>query len=140
MAPFIVLALVDEYFLGVEYRWGNRAAAGVNLFKNWSKIYLQQEINFQRDFCDHCVKNEDIVSCECTLELFANSCSGALIKSIEKKYETLDELEQGGITYQKIEFYEMFNMINVVITYLHEFIRNFTKDRISNIKNKTFWI
>ena len=59
---------------------------------------------------------------------------------IKEKYETLDELEQGGITYLKIAFDKMFNMINVVITYLHEFIRNFTKDRISNIKNKTFWI
>ena len=38
------------------------------------------------------------------LGLFVNSFSGALIKNIEEKYETLDELEQVRITYLKISF------------------------------------
>ena len=70
----------------------------MNLFKNWSKIYLQFAILFQRDFYDHCVNDDDIFICEFTLELFVNSCDGDLIKRKEEKYETLDELEKGGIT------------------------------------------
>ena len=50
-----------------------------------------------------------------------NSCDGALIKRIEEKYNTFDELEQGRITYLNISFDEIFNMSNVVITSFHEF-------------------
>ena len=59
-----------------------------------------------------------------------------MINMIKEKYETLDELEQGGITYLKIAFDKMFNMINVVITSLHDFIKNFFKDDISKVPNK----
>ena len=88
IAPFIVLDLVYKYALEVEDLWGDRAAPGMHLFKHWSKISLQQEILFQRYYYDNCVDNEDIVSCECNLELFVNSCDGDLINSIEEKYET----------------------------------------------------
>ena len=57
---------------------------------------------------------------------FVNSFYGTLIKRIEVKYETLDELEQGGITYPNIEFDEMFNTSNVVINFFHNFIKNFS--------------
>ena len=64
-----------------------------------------------------------------------NSCGGALIKSIEEKCETLDELEHGGITYLNISLSDMFNMSNVVINYLHDFIKNFSKDGVSKNPN-----
>ena len=38
--------------------------------------------------------------------------------------------------YLNIAFENMFNMSNVVITSLHEFINNFSKDGISKIKNE----
>ena len=41
MAPYIVPYFIDEYALRVEDSWGDYAATGVNLCKNWSKIYLQ---------------------------------------------------------------------------------------------------
>ena len=70
----------------------------MNLFKHWSKIYLQQEIIFQRDSYDHCVDDEDIVSCEWNLEFFVTSFNSALINMIEEKYKNLDDIEQIGIT------------------------------------------
>ena len=45
----------------------------------------------------------------------------------------MDELEQGMITHLKIEFNEIFNMRNVVITSLHDFINNFSKDGIAKV-------
>ena len=59
-----------------------------------------------------------------------------MIESIEEKYETLDEFEQGGITYLKISFYKIFNMSNVVITSLHGFVEKFSKDEISKVPKK----
>ena len=70
--------------------------------------------------------------------MFVISCSGALIKSIEGKYEALDKLEQGKIIYLKIEFDKMFIMRNFVITSFHDFIKNFSKDGIAKVPNKMF--
>ena len=70
--------------------------------------------------------------------MLVNACVGAFIKSIEEKYETLDEIEQGRITYLKIAFDKIFNMRNAVIASLHDFIQNFSEYGISNIPNKTF--
>ena len=58
-----------------------------------------------------------------------------MINRIEVKYETLDEVEKGWIMYLKIEFDEIFNISNLVITSLHYFIKNFYKDGIDNIPN-----
>ena len=70
------------------------------------------------------------------LELSVNSCDGSLINIIEEKCDTLDEPEQGGIAYLKIEFYNIFKIINVVIASLHDFINNFSKDGVANVPNK----
>ena len=67
MSPFIVTYLIDEYALEVEYLWGDRSDTGVNLFKQSSKISLQQKILFQRDLYNNCVDDYDIVSYEWTL-------------------------------------------------------------------------
>ena len=79
MEPFIIPYLPNDYALEVEDIWGN-FAIGANLFKKWSKISLQQATRFQRNSYDHCVDDEDTVSCEWTLELFVNSCDGAFIR------------------------------------------------------------
>ena len=83
MALFVVLALPNEYALDVEYWWGCCDDTGVNMFKPWSNISLQQKIVFQRDSCDHFLNNEEIVSCEWTLELSVNYFDGIFIKSNE---------------------------------------------------------
>ena len=138
MALFIVLSLIDDYALEVEDLWGYCYEIGVNLFKHLYKISLQQEILFQRHSYDICLNDVDIVSCEWILELFVNSWDGAFIKTIERKYETLDELEQGGIAHLNIEFDEMFNMSNVVIPYLHDLIKKFYKYGIAKVPNENF--
>ena len=48
----------------------------------------------------------------------------------------MNELEQDGITYLKIEFGEMFNMRNIVTTSLYDFIDNFSKDGISKVPDE----
>ena len=53
------------------------------------------------------------------------SLDPALIKRVEEKYEALDGIYQGGITYIKIDIDDMFIMSDVVITSLQEFFNNF---------------
>ena len=50
---------------------------------------------------------------------------------VEDKYEALDRLEQGGITYLNMALDEMFNMSDVIITFLQEFLKNFARDGIA---------
>ena len=50
------------------------------------------------------------------------------MKSMEKKYEALGELEQGSITHLNISLDDMFNVSDVVITYLQELFKNFFGD------------
>ena len=54
-----------------------------------------------------------------------------LIKRVEEKYEALDGIEKGLITYLKIALDEMFNMSDVVITSLQEFFKNFAWDDVA---------
>ena len=60
-----------------------------------------------------------------------NSSYLALIKRAEDKYEALDGIDQGGITYLKIALDEMFNMSDVVITSLLESFNNFARDGVA---------
>ena len=60
----------------------------------------------------------------------------AFIKRIEEKYKTLDEIEQGGITYLNISFDKIFNMSNFVITSLRELINKISKDKITKVPNE----
>ena len=48
----------------------------------------------------------------------------------------MDGLEQVGIKYLKIEFDEIFNMSNVVITSLHDLVKKFSKDGIFKVPNE----
>ena len=68
-----------------------------------------------------------------------NSLDTAIIKRVEDKYEDLDEIEQGGITYLDFYLDEMFNMSDVVITFLHELLKllvehiNDVKERLTEV-------
>ena len=57
-----------------------------------------------------------------------NSPDTDLIKRVEEKYEAMDRLEQGVVTYLKIALDEMFNTSDVVIPSLQEFFKNFAQD------------
>ena len=73
---------------------------------------------FQRDSCENCSDDENIISCEWTKEIFINSSDPALIKRVEEKYEALNGLYQGGMNYLKISLDDMLNMSDVIITSL----------------------
>ena len=60
-----------------------------------------------------------------------NSPDTDLIKRVEEKYEAMDRLEQGVVTYIKIALDEMFNTSDVIITLLQEFFNNFARDGVS---------
>ena len=63
---------------------------GVYLLYHWSKVSLCVVYQFQRDYCKNFNEDEDIVSCECTKEIFVKSSDTTLIKMVEVKYEALD--------------------------------------------------
>ena len=64
-------------------------------------------------------------------DLFVDSSDPALIKGVEQKFEAMDRIEQGGITYLNIALDEMFNMSDIVITLLQKFFKNFYRDGVA---------
>ena len=137
--PFYIPKLVDEYAGEVEDRWGNHVTTGVYLLSHWSKVSLHVVAHPQRNSYNNCNDDEYIVSCEWKKEIFLNSLDTAIIKRVEDKYEDLDEIEQGGITYLDFYLDEMFNMSDVVITFLHELLKllvehiNDVKERLTEV-------
>ena len=47
MEIFIVPYLLDDYDIELEYFWVDCDATGVNMFKHWYNVSLQQVILFQ---------------------------------------------------------------------------------------------
>ena len=68
--------------------------------------------------------------------LFLKSSDPALVKRVEENYEAPYGLEQGGITYLKIAFDDMFNMSGVVITSLYEVFKNFDRYGVAKYPSK----
>ena len=68
-----------------------------------------------------------------------NSLDTAITKKVEEEYETLDGIEQGGITYLDFSLDDMFNMSDVVITFLQELLKllvehiNAVKERLTEV-------
>ena len=62
--PFVIPTLVYYYNSSVEERWVNRAATGVYLLSNWSKVLLRVVAESQRDSYNNCSDDKDIASCE----------------------------------------------------------------------------
>ena len=69
-------------------------------------------------------------------ELFVNSPYPDLIKMLKEKYEALDRIDQGGITYLNIALNEMFNMSYFVITLLQELFKNFDQDGVAKYQSE----
>ena len=98
---------------------------------HWSKVLLRVVSQFQRDSYENCSADEDIISCEWTKEIFVKYSDPDVIKMVEDKYEELDGLKQGGMTYLNISLDEIFNMSDVVITSLQELFKDFFWDGVA---------
>ena len=62
--------------------------------------------------------------CYWVKQLLSKSSDQALVKRIDGKFEDIDELEQGGITYVKIALDEIFYITNDIDTSLHGFLKS----------------
>ena len=139
MYPFIIPTLLYVYAGAVQDHWGNCVSTGVYMLSQWSKFSLRVVAHHQRNPYKNCNDDEDIDSCECTKELFVNSLDTAITKKVEEEYETLDGIEQGGITYLDFSLDDMFNMSDVVITFLQELLKllvehiNAVKERLTEV-------
>ena len=123
MNLFNIPTLVDEYFGAVEDRWVNRATTGFYLLSHWSKFFLCLVSHFQQDSYKNCNDDKDIINCECTKLLLLKSLDHDIIEKSEEKYEAMDGIDQEEIIYLKISLDKMFNMSDVVITSLQEFLQ-----------------
>ena len=64
-------------------------------------------------------------------DFLMNSSEPELLERVTEKFEKLDYLAQGGITYLKYMLDEMFCMTNNVVTALQTFIKTFSEEGVS---------
>jgi hypothetical protein len=133
--PFVTPMLINPDAISVEDCWAERKLTGVHLLKNWGKLTLRQCCTWQQDCFDY-ASLEDFTSMEWAKPLMMNSCDALLIEQIDKKFEDLSLFEQGGVTYIKLALDEMFTIRKPVVTTLHGFFENFSKDGISKVPIK----
>ena len=62
-----------------------------------------------------------------------NSSEAELKQQVDKKFENIELLEQGGITYLKFMLDEMFCMNNDVVAALQTSLKNFSEEGLSKM-------
>ena len=65
-------------------------------------------------------------------DLLINSSEAALLQRVKDKFQQLEPLEQGVITYLNLLLYEMSCMKNDVFTALQLFLKAFADERLTN--------
>ena len=65
------------------------------------------------------------------MDLMVNSRKAELKQRVDKKFENLKSIKQGGITYLKFMLDEMFCMTNNVVAALQTFLSNFSEEGLS---------
>ena len=64
-------------------------------------------------------------------DILTNSSEIELKKQVDEKFENIDALKQGGITYLEFLLDKMFCMINDVVTAFQKFLKTFAEDGLS---------
>ena len=70
--------------------------------------------------------------------LLTNSCNLELKKRIGGTFYSLEEMDQWGINFIKIDLDEMFVMRNLIISGLHKYLKNFASNGLSKTRGENF--
>ena len=106
MDPFKIPALVDIDTDDPELRWGDETTKR-DMLVHWSQIELLEVKAYQLD-TNRYASEEDMTSSDWVKDLMMNSSEVELKGRVDEKFEKLDSLEQGGITYLKLMLDECF--------------------------------
>ena len=94
------------------------------MFQHWSQITLDETKAFKRD-TNLFASEEDMASSDWMKDLLVNSSKAALTQCVDEKYQALDSMERGGITYLKLLLDEMFCTTNDVVSALQTLLKTF---------------
>ena len=134
MDPFKIPALVDIDTDDPELRWGDETTKR-DMLVHWSQIELLEVKAYQLDTNGY-ASEEDMTSSDWVKDLMMNSSEVELKGRVDEKFEKLDSLEQGGITYLKLMLDEMFCMTNDVVTALQTFLKNFAVEGLTKTEGE----
>ena len=95
------------------------------MLQHLSQITLDDTKDFQRDK-NMFASEEDMARLDWMKDFLINSSEAALTQHVDEKYQALDSLERGGITYLKLLLDEMFLMTNYVVSALQKFLKTFS--------------
>ena len=115
--------MLDTITDDASLRWGD-STTSMEMLEHWYQITLDETKAFQRD-TNLFASEEDMASSDWMKDLLVNSREASLTQRVDEKYQALDSLEQGGITYLNLILDEMFCMTNNMVSALQTFLKTF---------------
>ena len=109
--------------------WGDETTKR-DVLTHWYQVDVADIIAFQQDM-NRYASYADMTSIDWLKDLLMNSSEPELLKRVTEKFEKINSLAQGGITYLKCMLDEMFCMTNNVVTALQTFIKTFAEEGVS---------
>ena len=130
--PFLIQELVDP--TGAEL-WDcfGPDDTRLDLMKHWSNFSMEHICLFQKDTIEAAGDDKDLTSAMWVKELMMNSSETALIQRVDEKFEKRDLMEQGVITYMKIDLNEMFYMTQDIVTALQDWLKTTSQHGLTKI-------
>ena len=103
--PFKIPVMVDSDTENTAFRWGGETTKR-DILVYWSQVDLTEVIAYQQETNQY-ASEEDTTSSDWVKHLMVNSSEAELKQQVNGKFEKLESLEQGGITYLKLMLEEM---------------------------------
>ena len=108
--------MIDVATTNPSFWWGGETTKS-DMLVHWSQINMAETIAFQRNTSSF-ASEQDMTSSDWVKDLLTNSSKAELKQRVDEKFENIDPLKQGGITYLKFFLDEMFCVTNDVVTAL----------------------
>ena len=108
--PFKIPFMIDSETKNPAL-WCRDETTKRDILIHWSQVDLTEAIAYQRDTNQY-ASEEDMTSRYWFKDLMMNSSEADLKQRVDKKFDNLELLNQGGITYLEFMLEEMFCMTN----------------------------
>ena len=98
-----------------------------DILVHWSQVDLTEAIKYHQDTNQYAYE-EGMGRSDWIKDLMMNSSEAELKERVDEKFEKIELLKQGGITYLEFMLNKMFCMTNDVISALQTFLNNLAEE------------
>jgi hypothetical protein len=127
----------SEFGRTFQDRWnmGDPDFEAVDISKHWARLSMAHIKLWQKEF-NLFAENDDLTSSNWVQELIEVMLDPEVKKQVKEKYDTLKQIEKGGIIYFKIAMETIFKMSSLTIKALKDYFVAFGKNGLNGIQGE----